>query len=115
MSILLAMLAAASVSGTPTAAEKAAVLSVMQSHLKDPASAQYRWLAKRPGGHYCGMVNAKNSYGGYIGFQPFALILDDKLGLLKPLPVVMLASGNPDDPMSRVVRSACTEHGFPID
>lgn len=41
---------------------------------KDPSSAQYRdqFIAKTSGGVVlCGEVNAKNSYGGYVGFRRF--------------------------------------------
>ncbi len=49
------------------------------NNLKDPYSARFKnlyvgaWVAK-PGEIYpflCGEVNAKNSYGGYIGYQRF--------------------------------------------
>jgi hypothetical protein len=56
--------------------EKAALAKGFASGLKDPASAQFRWIKVRKAdlnGHfdYCAMVNAKNGYGGYIGFYPF--------------------------------------------
>ena len=45
--------------------------------MKDPGSAQFREIRgysfSGPGNGYvvCGMVNGKNSYGGYSGFKPF--------------------------------------------
>lgn len=42
--------------------------------LKDPSSAMFRNLKVQPylNGHVlCGEYNAKNSYGGYVGFKPF--------------------------------------------
>lgn len=42
--------------------------------LKDPDSAKFRDVTLRPfaKGHVvCGQVNAKNSYGAYVGFVPF--------------------------------------------
>lgn len=43
--------------------------------LKDPASAQFRDLyvsrSSTDGLTLCGEVNAKNSYGGYVGFNRF--------------------------------------------
>jgi len=56
-----------------TDAEKKIITSTYGSRLKDPLSAQYRWpnltkpQADAP--DYCFQVNAKNSYGGYVGFQ----------------------------------------------
>ena len=49
---------------------KAAVVSV----LKDPGSAQFQNVfitTPRQGMAVCGEINAKNSYGGYTGFQYF--------------------------------------------
>ena len=40
--------------------------------LKDPSSAQFQGLELKAGGKVlCGEINAKNSYGGYVGFRPF--------------------------------------------
>lgn len=47
--------------------------------LKDPDSAQFRNVlyfektgsSGKPNKNVCGEINAKNSYGGYVGFQPF--------------------------------------------
>ena len=43
--------------------------------LKDPTSAQFRNVRVLPhvsGKIVCGEINGKNSYGGYVGFRPFA-------------------------------------------
>lgn len=62
----------------PTADEAAtieAALAATRAELKDPESARFRNLRAFMQGNglmaVCGEVNAKNSYGGYIGFQPF--------------------------------------------
>lgn len=45
--------------------------------LKDPDSAQFRNIVVRKSSDgkgifgVCGEINAKNSYGGYVGFRPF--------------------------------------------
>src|SRR4051794_29261211 len=56
-----------------TDAEKKIIASTYESRLKDPQSAQYRWpnliKARADAPDYCFQVNAKNSYGGYVGFQ----------------------------------------------
>lgn len=61
-----------------TAKEKAIIMKAVKDQLKDPESAKFRWMplpAKINQKHfvdsYCGLVNAKNSYGGYTGFDPF--------------------------------------------
>ncbi|QOZ55876.1 hypothetical protein [Bradyrhizobium sp. CCBAU 53338] len=56
-----------------TDAEKKIIANTYGNRLKDPQSAQYRWpnliKAQAEGPDYCFQVNAKNSYGGYVGFQ----------------------------------------------
>jgi PBP1b-binding outer membrane lipoprotein LpoB len=59
-----------------TAAEKLSFAPVLSSGLKDPSAAQFKWmpviLTERDGiTDYCGLVNGKNSYGGYTGFVRF--------------------------------------------
>lgn len=43
--------------------------------LKDPESARFTNVTSDHG-LVCGWVNAKNSYGGYVGFRPFAVVGD---------------------------------------
>jgi hypothetical protein len=65
---------------------QARAASFMKTYLKDPFSAQYDWTSvKRAWIHmqptafkpriygYAleGLINSKNSYGGYVGFTPF--------------------------------------------
>jgi len=67
----------------PRVVETAAVRRLVLDALKDPGSAQFRNVMRRPGwgqpgimgpmGAYCGEVNAKNAYGGYPGFKKFAV------------------------------------------
>lgn len=56
----------------------------VEKDLRDPMSAQYRNVRVLPGQMtvVCGEVNAKNAYGGYVGFRRFlstaeATILED--------------------------------------
>ncbi len=53
-------------------AEKTAISKAITDQLKDPESARFKWI-KMVGDsiYYCGLVNAKNSYGGYTGYKPF--------------------------------------------
>lgn len=40
--------------------------------MKDPESARFAGVTRDPKGNtVCGWVNAKNSYGGYVGYKPF--------------------------------------------
>lgn len=61
-----------------TVKEKRSIAEQVKDLLKDPDSAKFKWM--RLYGlsgveTYCGMVNAKNSYGGYTGYSIFSTIL----------------------------------------
>ena len=62
------------VTGLPTPSHwHHAAVEAVSRRLKDPWSAHYLW--KPPQGILlCGLVNAKNSYGGYNGWEPFYVI-----------------------------------------
>jgi hypothetical protein len=60
--------------------ERSRIADAVRGALKDPASAHFKWgrFARQAGGEssggvYCGLVNAKNSFGAYGGDQPFAV------------------------------------------
>lgn len=63
--------------------ERDRAISVVRDALKDPDSANFKDLYKvgREGEEptICGQVNAKNSYGGYIGFKSFYITPEGKL------------------------------------
>lgn len=67
---------------TLTAKEKSAIEKAVKRELLDPESARFKWLNLPPGTStkssavtYCGLVNSKNSYGGYVGDSPFQVII----------------------------------------
>lgn len=43
----------------------------VRSLLRDPSSAQFQKMESFPGPEVCGEVNAKNAFGGYVGFTRF--------------------------------------------
>ncbi len=62
-------------------------LGPIEPLLKDPYSAKFSSVSQHRDGTICGLVNAKNSYGAYVGIKPFAIpsdgmayIVDDKNG-----------------------------------
>lgn len=55
-----------------TERESAKAKDAVTNSLKDPQSAQFRNLTVHEGDAICGEVNARNSFGGYAGFQPFS-------------------------------------------
>jgi len=63
----------------------AQLLSALPGFLLDPSSAQLSKLHKDPdnGDYICGFFNAKNSFGGYVGMQPFRYGLKNKMLITK--------------------------------
>lgn len=85
-----AQLAAADYGAEPTAEQaQAAVRRYYQATLRDPGSAQLAgwttpqrfWWGQRDQSHYgylvCVEVNAKNAFGGYVGFRRDGFLLRD--------------------------------------
>jgi hypothetical protein len=65
-----------------------AVKDVVRRSLKDPDSAQFGniWFVPNPYGSgqvACGFVNARNFFGGYVGFQTFLVVVAEN-GELSP-------------------------------
>lgn len=68
---------------TLSPSQEAAVKASVTGTLKDPESARFGTIAASKDGTgtitVCGLVNAKNSFGGYTGNQPFnGLLFADK-------------------------------------
>ena len=103
-----------------SAAEKTALTPIISAGLKDPTSAQFKWMpvviSERNGAtDYCGLVNAKNSYGGYGGFVRFyaQLLKDDKGQFTKATVRAVEQPGreiNPLDP--RWLNGICEQFGY---
>lgn len=77
LALALALIGSAQAATTGThAAFVSAAKDQLTRSFKDPASAQYRGLfvsevQYRGTKALCGEVNARNSYGGYVGFRRF--------------------------------------------
>lgn len=59
-----------------TPEEKRALAPIIADTLKDPEAARFKWMPvvrrERDGiTDYCGLLNGKNSYGGYTGYTRF--------------------------------------------
>lgn len=77
---LLSALPAAADTATPQ--EIATAQAAISRQLADPGSAQFKITTIRHIGSagavvFCGLVNAKNQFGGYTGFRPFVLFGGD--------------------------------------
>lgn len=71
---------------------------LVRDSLKDPDSAKLESSFHSSGendGYVCGLVNAKNSYGGYTGKKPYYVYIDTEDGKLKNHGAVVIA--NDDD------------------
>jgi hypothetical protein len=94
-------------------AEKSVISEAVLDSLKDPESARFAWPPYRDGSDlYCGYVNAKNSFGGYVGdarFSAFVVPIDGEIKISQP---IEFATGNPSDPASRAVEVACAKEGY---
>lgn len=92
--------------------ERFAIEAEVKRSLKDPASANFRWLpSAAQDGAYCGLVNAKNSYGGYTGFQPyFAHIARMSYGL--SVTILKIGSGGS---ASASIEKVCRKAGLNLE
>lgn len=75
MSMVSVMLAVSNVHSAPAPIERthAKDLQLVRDRMKDPSAVQFRALHVGASGALCGEMNAKNSYGGYVGFKPFVV------------------------------------------
>ena len=72
---MLAVSAAPAIANDLSAAEIEGLRAAMDDNLKDSVSARFKHVKLgNDGVTVCGLVNAKNSYGGYAGFEPFLAI-----------------------------------------
>jgi hypothetical protein len=98
--------------------EKTLLATGLKSKLKDPDSAQFKWtkITRSAGAegrvYYCGMVNAKNGYGGYTGFGPFwAWVYASPRGEL--LRAEMIGTGS-DELANKVIGEECGKRGIVV-
>jgi PBP1b-binding outer membrane lipoprotein LpoB len=103
-----------------TPAEKLSFTPVLAAGLKDPSAAQFKWmpvvLTERDGiTDYCGLVNGKNSYGGYTGFVRFyAQLQKDAKGQFITANLRALEPPNrePNFIESRWLNGICEQYGY---
>lgn len=99
---------------TLTATHIAALKRGVISRLKDPESARFdeAFVASEDKDtiYVCGYVNAKNSYGGYVGARPFYAAAIKMPGV----PVIFSAHLGDGEFGPAVVRGECAKVGIPI-
>lgn len=91
---------------TPTNAEMKAIKTKIASRLKDPDSVKISDVRINKDGYVCGMVNGKNSYGGYVGKKPFMGLLATGLKKESFFYVVGIGETDSDD---EYFYKTCTE------
>ena len=91
-----------------TVAEKAAIRAEFRKTLTDPESARFRWLARKSpdGNTYCGFINAKNRFGGYVGFKPYIAVVEDTFAAI-------ISAGETDTKATANIQQ-CIENGIDI-
>lgn len=117
--ILILMVLAAVMSGSVfaqelTESEKAAVVKAVKAELADPDSAKFKWgkispqFAGKAFVNYCLLVNTKNIYGGYAGYQPYLVMLfwSDKDGFSATV------GSKPDPKHPEDIYSFCADDGY---
>jgi hypothetical protein len=95
--------------------EKILLEDTVKSKLKDADSAKFKWLPfiSMPLPVYCGLVNAKNSFGGYTGYVPYlAATLQAKDKKIHSAVVIAIGNADPDSPETMAVTQKCLEYGY---
>jgi hypothetical protein len=106
--------------------EKTALASSLSQTLKDPGAAQFKWMPlnvtdQNPTG-YCGLVNGKNSFGGYNGYRPFFAMISKapdggyssgKISYIAGAPTTLFGSDTTDDAIANgLTEGSCKHWGY---
>lgn len=96
----------------PTKAELAAAKAALEDKLKDPDSLRMRKMMVKVDANnnpttMCGEANAKNSYGGYVGYATFIVFMEKENGTIK-------AFGTIDDADLSNAQMMCSHAGIEI-
>lgn len=90
-----------------TPKEIEAIRTAMERDLHDAQSARFNSVRVK-GNDMCGLVNAKNLMGAYVGYRPFTgMVFKDQTGKLLAAPM-----GVDSSPV--VVRAICADKGIPL-
>ena len=99
-----------------TDAEKVVVRTAIDAELNDPGSAIYRWQEVQTGNmlpRYCVELNAKNRYGGYVGFAPVIVQTTVINGTVAGVEKVWFPDKSVPEGLSFQV-SACRGYGYNV-
>lgn len=123
--IILGMLGAIGASAAElTDKEKAMIRESVKANLKDPDSARFKWLPIADNQIvadgaillvYCGVVNSKNSFGGYVGDVPYQVALVKHLNSKDTRAasiVIAIGSGGWNSSSSKAIIDVCYDKGY---
>jgi hypothetical protein len=89
--------------------EQKALFGGLSDRLNDPASAQLRRLRRSTNRlSICGELNAKNGFGGYVGFVPFAGVITGGTAILT-MPTREVALNMPTEISASFEKLGCSE------
>lgn len=99
-----------------TEKDKGIISDAVREKLTDPDSAKFKWLpliTNELAGSYCGLVNSKNRFGGFVGYVPyFAFFTKRPTGEIFNAIAIRVASGNEESIASQVTIEACAKSGY---
>ncbi|WP_022697892.1 hypothetical protein [Euryhalocaulis caribicus] len=94
----------------PSPTEREKISSAIKDRLKDPESARFKWTSLRVPrdglGTYCFLTNAKNSFGGYTGFEAHSITTVAREGEI--VAAIMIGSQDRQDYTVRL----CAREGY---
>ncbi len=94
--------------------EKEYVEKSVKAVLKDPESANFKHTKLVPSNNavdlYCGMVNSKNSFGGYTGFSAFIVGISTNKDNKRV--AVYLGPQEETDTAQQAVMKMCAKYGY---
>ncbi|WP_095058022.1 hypothetical protein [Pseudomonas sp. Irchel s3f7] len=93
-----------------TSEQKKKLQDVVRDQLLDSESAKFK-LGKYQGGTvYCGLVNSKNSFGGYAGNAVFQVFVLPSGGYQ----FLGMGDGDSESVPSVTITQSCAEHGYKL-
>ena len=103
-----------------TNTEKAIVEKSVKAGLKDPDSARFKWLpiadgqAKGNSDVYCGVVNSRNSFGGYAGDAPYSVFLvrAKESPVFSAAVLISIGTADWESPASFAIVTTCKDKGY---
>lgn len=102
-----------------TADERSLVANFVRTDLIDPTSVLFKWATFDASGdpseeRYCGLYNARNRMGGYVGFKPFhAKVTFDGTRIVAVTDVFMPSAEMPS--LAAIIPRMCETFGYDLD